>query len=81
VVAETHSSLILRGVQTLVAKGELSPDLAKLHWFRRREDGVTEVDSTDLDEHGRFTQEWPEDFDDVSLEAEREYLDAVEARH
>jgi len=80
VVAETHSSLLLRGVQTLVAKGELSPELVKLHWFHRRtEDGATVVDSTDLDEHGRFTQEWPEDFDDVALAAESEYLDAVEA--
>jgi len=80
VVAETHSSLLLRSVQTLVAKGELSPDLVKLHWFRRREsDGATEVDSTDLDERGRFTEKWPEDFGDVALAAESEYLDAVEA--
>lgn len=81
VVAETHSSLLLRGVQTLVAKGELSPELVKLHWFKRRvEDGGTEVHSTDLDEHGRFGEGWPEDFDEVSLAAEADYLDAVEAR-
>jgi hypothetical protein len=81
VVAETHSSLLLRGVQTLVAKGELSPQLVKLHWFKRRaEDGATEVHSADLDEHGRFGESWPEDFDEVSLSAEAEYLDAVEAR-
>lgn len=81
VVAETHSALVLRRVQTLVARGELSPELVKLHWFRRREDGITEVDSSDLDERGRFSAEWPEDFDDVGLDVEREYLDAVEARH
>jgi predicted ATPase len=79
VVAETHSALLLRSVQTLVAKGEWSPDLVKLHWFRRRdEDGATEVDSTDLDDRGRFEKGWPQDFDDVALQAESEYLDAVE---
>ena len=81
VVAETHSSLLLRGVQTLVANSELSPKLVKLHWFKRRaEDGVTEVHSADLDERGRFGERWPEDFDEVSLTAEAEYLDAVETR-
>jgi hypothetical protein len=80
VVAETHSSLLLRGVQTLVAKGELSPELVKLHWFTRRADGATVIQSTDLDEQGRFGESWPEDFDDVLLESERSYLDAVESR-
>jgi hypothetical protein len=80
VVAETHSALLLRSVQTLVAESELSPDLVKLHWFRRRdEDGATEVDSSDLDDRGRFAEEWPEDFDNVALKAEADYLDAVEA--
>ena len=32
-----------------------------------------------MDEDGAFG-EWPEDFDDVALEAEGEYLDAVERR-
>jgi len=81
VVAETHSALLLQSVQTLVAKGELSRELVKLHWFSRRpSDGATEVDSTDLDEHGRFAQKWPEDFDDVALQADSEFLDAVELR-
>ena len=80
VVAETHSSLLLRGVQTLVAKGELLPGLVKLHWFTRGADGATVIQSTDLDEQGRFGESWPEDFDDVLLESERSYLDAVESR-
>lgn len=35
IVLETHSSLILRGIQTLVAAEELDPDLVKMHWFTR----------------------------------------------
>jgi len=77
VVAETHSDLLLLGIQTMVAKGELSPELVKLHWFSRREDGVTEVTSTDLDETGSFGN-WPEDFGEVALEAKSRYLDATD---
>lgn len=82
VVAETHSTLLLTAIQTLVAKGELKPELVKFHWFRRdSETGVTEVSSTGLDENGAFAQsDWPEDFDDVILKADGAYLDAVEAR-
>ena len=80
VVAETHSSLLLLGVQTLVAEGDLSPELVKLHWFTRREDGVTEVNSADLDEAGAYG-EWPEDFDDVDLKAQSRYLNAVDRLH
>jgi predicted ATPase len=77
VVAETHSSLLLRGIQTLVANGELDPKLVKLHWFRRSPaTGSTQVESADLDQDGAFG-EWPVDFDDVMLDAEKGYLDAV----
>lgn len=80
VVAETHSTLLLTAIQTLVAKGELSPDLVKLHWFQRDPNtGVTQVTSTDLDENGAFG-DWPEDFDEVVLDTDGAYLDAVEAR-
>jgi hypothetical protein len=79
VVAETHSSLLIRAVQTLVAKGDLDPDLVRLHWFTRDADGITQVSSAKLDANGAFG-DWPEDFGDVALRAEQEYLDAVEDR-
>ena len=50
VVAETHSSLLLLAVQTLVAEGSLSPELVKLHWFTRDDNGATKIDTADLDE-------------------------------
>jgi hypothetical protein len=43
VVAETHSSLLLLGVQTLVAEGKLEPNLVKLHWFSRDKRGATKI--------------------------------------
>jgi len=79
VVAETHSSLLLRAVQTLVAKGELAPDLVRLHWFSRDQAGITQVRSVVPDENGAFG-DWPEDFGDVELQSEKDYLDAVESK-
>jgi predicted ATPase len=79
VVIETHSQLLLLGIQTLVAEGKLAPELVKLHWFKRRNDGSTEISSADLNEAGAFGN-WPEDFANVSLEAESRYLDAAESQ-
>jgi predicted ATPase len=79
VVAETHSSLLLRAIQTLVANGDLDPDLVRLHWFTRDAAGVTQVSSAKPDANGAFG-DWPEDFGDVALRSEQEYLDAVEDR-
>jgi len=79
VVAETHSSLLLLGIQALVAEKRLAPEKVKLHWFKRRDDGATEITSADLDEAGAFG-DWPEDFADVDLETESRYLDAAELR-
>ncbi|MBM4037717.1 MAG: DUF3696 domain-containing protein [Planctomycetes bacterium] len=75
VIAETHSSLLLLGVQTLVAEGELSPDLVKLHWFTKDKQGATKITSRDLDKAGAFG-DWPVDFGDVELGAQNRYLNA-----
>jgi len=79
VVAETHSSLLLRAIQTLVANGSLPADLVRLHWFSRSAEGATHVKSASPDENGAFG-DWPEDFGDVALQSEKEYLDAVESK-
>lgn len=79
VVVETHSSLLLIGIQTLIAEGKLKPDDTILHWFTRGEDGRTTVDSQTPDENGAYG-DWPEDFADVELDAQGAYLDAVARR-
>ncbi len=80
VIAETHSPLLLTGVQTLVAEGQLNASLVQLHWFERDSRGFTNVRSQELDNHGAFG-EWPADFDDVMLDTESRYLDAASAAH
>ena len=76
-VIETHSDLLVLGIQTLVARDELEPDQVMLHWFARRADGVTEITTAEVDETGSFG-EWPEDFGDVNLRAQDQYLEAAE---
>ena len=79
VVVETHSSLLLLAIQTLVAEGDLSPELVKLHWFTRDDNGATKIDTADLDEVGAYG-DWPEDFDDVDLKAQSRYIKAAQSR-
>ena len=79
-VVETHSGLFLLHVRTLMATGDLDPDVVKLHWFSRNaRDGATVIHRGDLDKIGSFG-DWPEDFGNVELTAEEAYLDAVERR-
>ena len=75
VVVETHSHLILLGVQTLIAEGKIDADFVKLHWFQRDKQGATKVTTAEIDSRGSFGA-WPEDFGDVTLEAEGRFLRA-----
>jgi len=75
-IIETHSSLLLKTIQALIAEKKLPKDLVKLHWFTRQEDGSSKVYSGNLDKKGAYG-DWPEDFSIVDLEAEGRYLDAA----
>lgn len=78
VIIETHSSILIRGIQIAVVKKEIDKNKVSLNWFTQDLDsGETNVDKATLDEYGAFG-EWPEDFDDTSLNVEQMYLDAVE---
>jgi len=78
-IVETHSSLLIRALQTLVARGECPPEDMAFHWFQREhESGASVVRVAVPDRAGRLP-DWPADFDDVELQAEGEFLDAVEA--
>ena len=79
VVAETHSSLLLQGVMTLIAKDRLDHQDVMLHWFTRDDEGNTRVNSVEPDEKGAYG-DWPVDFADIRLTEQRRYLDAVARR-
>lgn len=78
VVTETHSSLVIRGIQTAIAEGRLPPRDLSLNWFNRDpRTGFLKISTADVDSAGRFGN-WPVDFDDVARDADWAYLDAVE---
>lgn len=80
VVTETHSSLLIRGVQTAIATEKIRSRDVALHWFTRSpEDGFSQVSTAQPDPIGRF-YDWPADFDDVAMEADMAYLDAADRR-
>ena len=76
VVIETHSDLLLTSLQEQVARGALRPKDVLLHWVGRDERGASVLHSTMLDESGAWG-DMPIDFNDVHLEAMRNYLDAA----
>lgn len=79
IVAETHSPLLLLALQTQIANGRLDPEDVNLAWAERDEDGYTKVKQVSPEETGSFG-DWPVDFADVELSAQRSFLDAATAR-
>ena len=79
VIVETHSSLLLLTVQTLIAQGRIANTDVGLHWFTRDAKGATNVQYVQPDEDGAYG-EWPEDFSEIELKAQDAYLTAVGLR-
>jgi AAA domain, putative AbiEii toxin, Type IV TA system/AAA ATPase domain/Protein of unknown function (DUF3696) len=79
-VIETHSSLLLQGILTQVARDKISSENVILHWFERDpQTGFSKVESMQPDPMGRVG-EWPEDFSDVEMKSTNDYLDAMEGK-
>ena len=76
VIVETHSEMLLLGIQTLVAKGVLDPGKVSLNWFSLDEQGDSLIREADVKRDGSYGN-WPADFMDVELVAQKEYLDAA----
>ncbi len=77
VVIETHSPLLIRAIQTAVAKNRLRPSQVALHWFSRNEKtGWTTAKRADVGEDGSLG-DWPIDFPDVFAMADSAFLEAV----
>ena len=76
VIMETHSELLLLGVQTMVAKDRLDPKHVSLNWFSLDEQGHSVIRQAEIGQDGSFG-DWPVDFLDVEWSAQRQYLDAA----
>lgn len=76
VVAETHSALLLLGVQTSIAQEKITPDNVALHWFQRDKKGTTKVTTAEFDDNGAFG-DLPIDFAEIEMNADEEYIKTV----
>jgi predicted ATPase len=78
VVAETHSSLVLRAVQTAIARRIIPHSAVALNWFSRSANtGFSTIDVAEVDEFGRFG-DWPVDFDEVVEKADWDFVESVQ---
>lgn len=77
VVIETHSSLLLTSIQTLVASGEIDFDKVRLHWFSRNEKtGESQIATAQLSTSGALG-DWPQDFAEVEMDTQFAYIKAA----
>lgn len=75
VIVETHSDILLVGIQRLIARGELDPKDVSLNWFSRDMAGATSVNRAELTASGEFG-DWPGDLDSTLMRAQGAFLDA-----
>lgn len=55
ILIETHSEILLTGVQLAIAKGEISPDMVRVYWVESRPDGTSDAIPVDFDRLGHPT--------------------------
>jgi len=75
VIVETHSDILLVGIQRMIAQGKLDPELVGLNWFSRDETGATSITRAELTASGEFG-DWPGDLDSTLMRAQEDFLDA-----
>jgi energy-coupling factor transporter ATP-binding protein EcfA2 len=72
---ETHSEHIIRKIQLMIAKGELSLGDVSINYVNIN-DGVSDVKELRMAENGNFLDQWPNGFFDEAIELTLELLKA-----
>lgn len=78
-IIETHSDILLLGIQTMVAEEKIPPEDVIFHWFERDKNGATQITSSSLNKDGSYIK-WPQNFGKIFLSAQQRYL-AASKRH
>lgn len=79
IIVETHSNILILGIQTRIACGDIPSGSVSLNWFATNSDGYSKVSVGSFDQIGAFGN-WPSDFMDTQLQSENDYLNAVERK-
>ncbi|MBK6771342.1 MAG: DUF3696 domain-containing protein [Ignavibacteria bacterium] len=75
-IIETHSEHLIRKIQVLIARGELDRSRLSVQYFNN-ENGITKVETMEIDEHGLFVKDWPNGFFDDSVNLTMELYEAI----
>lgn len=75
-IIETHSEHLIRKIQVLIARGELDRSKLSVQYFNN-ENGITKVETMEIDEHGLFVKDWPNGFFDDSVNLTMELYEAI----
>ncbi|WP_288491122.1 DUF3696 domain-containing protein [uncultured Acinetobacter sp.] len=66
IVVETHSEHVMDGIRIAVKSELIKSELVKFHYLSKNKDGVTQIDTPNLDDDGKVDF-WPEGFFDQTL--------------
>jgi len=80
VIVETHSEHLLRRLQVLVAKGQVSSDDVVVYYFDKK-DGETKIIKMEMEENGLFKNNWPEGFFDDKANLTFALMEAIKNRN
>lgn len=53
ILVETHSEVLLVGLQLAIARGEISPEMVQIYWVEGRPDGTSEAIPVELNKNGQ----------------------------
>lgn len=72
IIAETHSRILLLGIQLAIAEGRLPPERCCIYWIDQEATGESVLSKVEFDQHGRPTGGWPQTaFDEDQVLARR----------
>lgn len=63
-IVETHSEMLVRRLQRRIREGKISNDDVSVIYVDPQDDGSSTIERLELDEDGRFIDEWPHGFFD-----------------
>jgi hypothetical protein len=75
IVVETHSRVLMLGVQLALAEGRLPPERVRAYWIDQEPTGESIATPVDFDQHGRPLGGWPQAAFDEDQALARRLLD------
>jgi predicted ATPase len=77
-IIETHSEHIVRKIQVLIAQGKLKKEKVAVYYFDKdKKTGTTSIKEMELDERGRFKEDWPDGFFDTDVQNTLDFFRAL----